>query len=258
MKIFLSFVITFFYLLGASAQDLSLYEKKVFENKGQKMPYRLLMPKNYNPDTQYPLILMLHGAGERGNDNEAQLTHGAKLFLDENYREKYPAFVLFPQCPTDDFWSNVALKTTPDGQRSFDFLNGGKSTPAMVNLQALLTNFIKTHPVDNDRIYVGGLSMGGMGTFEIVYRNPDLFAAAFPICGGANPEIASKVREVDWWVFHGGDDDVVPVEFSQKMVSALNQQGAKVRFSYYPGVKHNSWDNAFAEKELLPWLFSHK
>lgn len=242
----------------ASAQDLSLYEKKEFTQKGKTMPYRLLMPKNYQPEKEYPLILVLHGAGERGNDNEAQLTHGAKLFLDEEYREKYPAFVLFPQCPTDDFWSNVAVKTQSDGSRTFDFQNGGNPTPAMVSLQALLNDFIKNHPVDKDRIYVGGLSMGGMGTFELVYRNPELFAAAFPICGGANPEIAAKIRGVDWWVFHGGDDQVVPVEFSQKMVAALNQQGAKVKFSYYPGVNHNSWDNAFAEKELLPWLFSHQ
>lgn len=258
MKTFLSFLLAVFICLAANAQDLAQYEKKVFENKGQQMPYRLLMPKNFNPGTAYPLILVLHGAGERGNDNEAQLTHGAKLFLDENYRDNYPAFVLFPQCPKDDYWSNVAVKTNAEGQRTFDFLNGGTPTSAMVNLQALLKNFIKTHPVDPDRIYVGGLSMGGMGTFEVVYRNPDLFAAAFPICGGANPDIASKVRTVDWWIFHGGDDEVVPVELSQKMVAALNQQGAKVRFSYYPGVNHNSWDNAFAEKELLPWLFSHK
>jgi predicted peptidase len=258
MKTFTTFLLTFSFGILLFGQDLASYEKKVFTNKEQKMPYRLLLPKNYDASQSYPLILVLHGAGERGNDNESQLVHGAKLFLDESYREKYPAFVLFPQCPAEDFWSNVSIKTDASDQRVFDFKAGGKPTQAMENLQALLKDFIKNNPVKENQIYVGGLSMGGMGTFEIVYRNPDLFAAAFPICGGANPDIASTVKQVDWWVFHGGDDDVVPVTYSQKMVSALNQQGARVKFSYYHGVKHNSWDNAFAEKDLLPWLFSHK
>ncbi|MDT8414533.1 MAG: alpha/beta hydrolase-fold protein [Flavobacteriaceae bacterium] len=258
MKTFTTLLLTFSFGILVFGQDLSTYEKKVFTHNGQNMPYRLLLPKNFDASQTYPLILVLHGAGERGNDNEAQLVHGASLFLNETYREKYPAFVLFPQCPADDFWSNVSIKTDTSGQRVFDFQNGGKPTQAMEHLQALLKDFIKNNPVKENQIYVGGLSMGGMGTFEIVHRNPDLFAAAFPICGGANPDIASKVKNVDWWVFHGGDDDVVPVAYSQKMVSALNQQGARVKFSYYHGVNHNSWDHAFAEKDLLPWLFSHK
>ncbi len=254
--IILLFVCASFFQL--TAQDLSLYEKKMFIVKKDTLPYRLLLPKNYDPNKSYPLILMLHGAGERGNDNEKQLVHGSKLFLDEKNRDQYPAFVLFPQCPENDYWSNVSAKTSADGKRTFEFQNGGSPTKAMVLVQAMLKEFIKTHIINADQIYVGGLSMGGMGTFEIVNRNPALFAAAFPICGGANPEIATNLKPTDWWVFHGGSDSVVPVEFSQNMVAALNRVGAKVRFSYYPDVDHNSWDNAFAEPQLLPWLFSHK
>lgn len=105
-------------------------------------------------------------------------------------------------------------------------------------------------------MYVGGLSMGGFGTFELVRRNPKLFAAAFPICGGANPITAKKMKHLDWWVFHGEADKVVPPRYSTQMVDAMKKDGLSVKYSLYPGVGHNSWDNAFAEPELLPWLFS--
>ena len=98
--------------------------------------------------------------------------------------------------------------------------------------------------------------MGGFGTFELVRRNPGMFSAAFPICGGANPKIAGRLDNVDWWIFHGGADDVVPPIYSTQMVEALRAKKAKVKYSLYPAVKHNSWDNAFNEPDLLPWLFS--
>lgn len=258
MKKILAFLLFFIGFSQLFAQDLLRYEKKLFIAKKDTLPYRLLLPKNYDSNKSYPLILMLHGAGERGSDNEKQLVHGSKLFLEEKNRDQFPAFVLFPQCPENDYWSNVSEKETVDGKWTFGFLNGGTPTKAMVLVQAMLKDFIKTHRVNENQIYVGGLSMGGMGTFEIVNRNPELFAAAFPICGGANPEIAANLKSTDWWVFHGGADSVVPVEFSQQMVAALNREGANVKFSYYPEVDHNSWDNAFADPQLLPWLFSHK
>jgi predicted peptidase len=199
---------------------------------------------------------MLHGAGERGNDNESQLVHGAGLFLRDSIREKYQAIVVFPQCPLNSFWSNVEFKTDSSGKRGFYFQAGGAPTIAMDLAQQLLKKIIKEYPVNKKQIYVGGLSMGGMGTFEIVRRNPKLFAAAFPICGGAETSTAAKLTKVKWWVFHGAADAVVPPENSQKMVDALKAVKADVKFSLYPGVNHNSWDNAFAEPTLLSWLFS--
>ena len=106
-------------------------------------------------------------------------------------------------------------------------------------------------------MYVGGLSMGGMGTFEIVWRNPKLFAAAFPICGGADTGSAKKFSKISWWIFHGAKDDVVLPLFSQRIVTALQQINADVKFTLYPEANHNSWDNALAEPELMPWLFSN-
>lgn len=115
---------------------------------------------------------------------------------------------------------------------------------------------VETLPVDEDRIYIGGLSMGAMGTFELVRRNPRRFAAAFAICGGANPAITRKLKRLPWWIFHGDADQVVPVRYSQAMVDAMKRQDIPVKFTVYPGVGHDSWTPTFKNPELLPWLFS--
>jgi predicted peptidase len=242
-----------------SAQNLSLYEKKKFVIENDTMPYRILLPVNFNPSKKYPLIIVLHGSGERGNDNEMQLVHGASLFLNEEIRKKYPAIIVFPQCSEKSYWSNVKTDTSHEGKRMFTFLEDGKPTRAMQTLQKLVQKIMHVYPVSKNRVYIGGLSMGGMGTFEIVMRNPKMFAAAFPICGGANPSVAKKIKNTDWWIFHGAQDNVVDPEYSISMFEALKKQQAKVKLTIYPEANHNSWDSAFAEKDLLPWLFArHK
>ena len=239
------------------AQDLSLYEKHIYIQGTDSLPYRLLLPANYDPSKKYPLIFFLHGAGERGRDNEKQLIHGAKLFLGNDIRAKYPAIIVFPQCPEESFWSNVDIKME-GGRRVFGFKEDGEPTIAMKLAEGLLEKIIKKYPVQKKQVYVGGLSMGGMGTFEIVRRHPKMFAAAFPICGGADPLTAESIRKTSWWIFHGAKDDVVPAQLSEKMASALKGMKADVRYTLYPNANHNSWDSAFAEPELLPWLFSQE
>ncbi len=202
------------------------------------------------------MVVVLHGAGERGSDNEAQLTLGAALFLKQEIRDKYPAIVVFPQCPEESYWSNVDKKGAMMFAE-FTFKEDGNPTIAMEQLQKLLLELKNSYKVDEKRIYVGGLSMGGMGTFEIVRRNPDMFAAAFAICGGAHPSTAASIKDIPWWVFHGDSDMIVDYEHSKTMVEALKKHGAKVRFTTYEGVNHDSWENAFAEPELIPWLFDH-
>lgn len=219
------------------------------------MPYRILLPKDYNPKKAYPLIVFLHGSGERGKDNELQLVHGADLFLKHEVRERYPAIVVFPQCPKESAWSNVGAKQGGKNLR-FVFQEKGKPTYAMSALQKLVRTLLRNYTVDRERIYIGGLSMGGMGTFEMVRRNPKTFAAAFPICGGAHPDTAAKLTGPAWWVFHGDQDGAVHHSYSQLMATALKTAGAEVKFSLYPGVGHNSWDNAFQEADLLPWMFA--
>jgi len=243
--------------LFLKAQDLSLYQKKWYISGKDTMPYRILLPENYNPAKKYPLVFFLHGAGERGNNNEAQLVHGAKLFLKEENRKNFPAIVVFPQCAANSFWSNTIFNLEA-GKRSFQFLEAGEPTIAMKLAQELLQSIIKEYPVAKKQIYVGGLSMGGMGTFEIVRRNPKLFAAAFPICGGANVATAAALKKPSWWVFHGGKDDVVPPKLSEDMVEAMKKKKVRVKLTIYPNANHNSWDSAFAEPDLLSWLFKQK
>ena len=257
-KIFLIFMLV---LLGGQciiAQDKSLFEKHEFIFKGDTLLYRLLMPENYNPSKMYPMVLFLHGSGERGNDNEAQLVHGAELFLRDSIRKSFPAFIVFPQCPAKDSWASTTSKKDSSGKRIFQFQTTGKATKTMSLVERLVRKIINQYPVTKKQLYVGGLSMGGMGTFDLVKRKPKLFAAAFPICGGADSSIAPKLKKVNWWIFHGAKDKSVDPVYSQIMADALHKENASVMFTLYPNAEHNSWDNAFAEPGLLSWLFSNK
>lgn len=238
------------------AQDTSLFQRKFYIKNNDTLPYRLLLPQDYDSTKQYPLVFFLHGRGESGTDNNKQLTHGAKLFVDAVNRSRFPAIVVFPQCPATSYWSNVHITTDSTGKRHFHFQKGGAPTLAMRLANELLHYVLETYPIKEDQVYAGGLSMGGMGTFEIVRRNPKLFAAAIAICGGAHPATAKKLKRTHWWIFHGGKDDIVDPAFSETMVKALKGKGADVQFTLYPQANHNSWDSAFTEPNLLPWLFS--
>lgn len=248
-----------FIVAAIQAQDKSLYQKKIFVVNNDTLLYRILLPLNYDASKKYPVILFLHGSGERGHNNESQLMYAGNLFLRDSIREKYPAIILFPQCPEESYWSNVNRKEEAHGEERYTFQTGGDPTIARGLLQRLIKKIIGEYPVEKKQIYVGGLSMGGMGTFEIVWRNPKLFAAAFPICGGADVASAKRLSKISWWIFHGRKDDVVLPQFSERIVKALQQRKADVKFTLYPEANHNSWDNALAEPGLLPWLFSkHK
>lgn len=245
-----------FSIVRLDAQDLSLFQKRWLVQGGDTLPYRVLLPVNYDSSRSYPVLFFLHGAGERGRDNEKQLTHGAKLFVRADVRRDYPAIVIFPQCPTTSYWSNVLRPHDGSGKRRFHFLEEGVPTRAMELLQQLVQFTLAEYRPPKDQVYVGGLSMGGMGTFELARRQPGTFTRAFAICGGADPATARKLRKTDWWIFHGGKDDVVAPEFSKAMADALKRRGATVRLTLYPEANHNSWDPAFAEPGLLSWLFT--
>ncbi|MBC7888152.1 MAG: dienelactone hydrolase family protein [Ferruginibacter sp.] len=258
MKKILALCLIVIFYMPVLAQDLSLYEKHFFVSKGDTLPYRLLLPVNYDAAKKYPLIFFLHGSGERGNDNEKQLVHVAKVFLQEELRKDYPAIVVFPQCAQNSSWSNMKTIVNKEGKRQREFLPDGEPTKAMVLAEGLLYELLRLYPVKKQQVYTAGLSMGGMGVFELVRRSPGIFAAAIPICGGAHPSTAQQLKKTSWWIFHGAKDEAVLPEFSQQMYAALVNVKAKVKFTLYPEAGHNSWDSAFAEKELLPWLFSQK
>jgi len=247
-------------IMFVHAQTLDDYRKEVYIAHGDTLPYRILLPQNFNPAKKYPLLLVLHGSGERGDNNEAQLTHGGRLFIKPEVRAQFPAIIVFPQCSKDSFWSNAEItRSTVKGVPTvFNFTGNKTPTKSMRALLGLLSDLTKRPDVNKKQIYLGGLSMGGMGTFELLWRKPKVFAAAFPICGGGKPETARKyAKKVPLWVFHGAKDDVVLPKYSDIMVQAVKQAGGQPKFTVYPEANHNSWDNAFAEPELLPWLFSH-
>jgi predicted peptidase len=237
------------------SQNYKEFKKEQFVKNGDSLNYRILFPKDFSKEKEYPVVLFLHGAGERGSDNETQLTHGSDLFLEN--REDFPAIVIFPQAPKDDYWAKVAVNrdTIPF---QFDFKNEQPATTSLELVMDLMDEMAAKNFVNKKRIYVGGLSMGGMGTFELIYKKPEMFAAAFAICGGANPEIAKEYPQgFNIWLFHGKKDDVVLPKYSEAMARAINHYGGNAKLSLYPEDNHNSWDSAFAEPNLLPWLFNH-
>jgi predicted peptidase len=247
-----------FAAIVANAQDKSLYQKKQLVLDGDTLPYRILYPKNYSADKKYPLVLFLHGSGERGRDNEKQLFWGAGLFLDSAIRERFPAIVVFPQCPQNSFWNAITFTKFDDSLR-FNFPASKIPIKPMQMLLALTNELVKNTNVDTNRIYVGGMSMGGFATYDILWRKPHFFAAAFPICGGGNPEqVNLYANKFPIWIFHGSSDPIVPVADSRLMYKTLKAVGADVKYTEYPGVKHDSWKRAFAEPDLLPWLFAQR
>ncbi len=235
------------------------FSKHTFINaQNDSLNYRLLVPENIQKGKKYPLVLFLYGAGERGKDNESQLRNGGTLFSNPSNREKYPSFVLFPQCPSEFYWFM-------DKRPEQGFKNGNpfaKNVPASSQTQLvmeLLDDFIQKNPVDERRIYVMGLSMGAMATFDIVCRQPDRFAAAIPICGGVNLERLHELKtSTKFRIYHGDIDDVVPVGLSREAYKALKKSGKEVEYIEFYGVNHNSWHPAFNSPDFLSWLYKIK
>ena len=244
-------------LVNLSAQEKEHYSEELHINNEDTLRYRMLLPKNFDTSKQYPLVLFLHGAGERGEDNIKQLAQGSKMFLNETVRDSFPAIVIFPQCSQNDYWSKLEAdrSTRPI---SFKYKYDEPPTTAMTSVINLMETLVEKPYVNTDQVYVMGLSMGGMGTFEIIYRKPEMFAAAIPICGGGDPEsVTAYAKTIALWVFHGAKDDVVDPNLSVSMVSAILKAGGLPKFTLYDFANHNSWDPAFAEPELLKWLFSN-
>ena len=231
-----------------------LYEKREFIYKGDTLKYRVLFPENYDKDRKYPLVLFLHGAGERGNDNEKQLLHGSSLFTNSDTRKDYPSIVLFPQCPEDEWWIN--FERTEGGE--LEFSKKPKITKSLSLVKSLTDSYLKNEAVDKRRVYVMGLSMGGMGTYDLICRYPRYFAAAIPICGGVHTGRLKKARKMNIRIFHGAEDKVVSREFSRNAYIELKAQGSqRVEYIEFPGIGHDSWTKAFAYDDFLSWLYYH-
>lgn len=229
-----------------------LLEKRTYsDNTGAKLHYRLLKPHQQEADAQYPLVVFLHGAGERGDDNDAQLVHGVREFARAEARKKYPCFLIAPQCPSGKRWVEV------DWSSRSHSLPKQPSHPMRLTLE-LVESIQKELPIDARRIYITGLSMGGYGVWDALARKPKLFAAAVPVCGGADLNTAKTVREIPVWMFHGDQDNAVPVGRSRDMAAALKKAGGHPKYTEYRGVGHNSWDSAYRDADMFAWLFAQK
>ncbi len=253
-KLVLFFIIALTANQWLSAQN-DLFLKKEYISKSDTLRYRILFPDNYDITKKYPLVLFLHGSGERGADNEKQLVHGSYLFTDQANRTSFPAIVVFPQCPSNDFWAPINDKSTG----KFSYVNAKHPTKAMQLVIDLTKSLSKKEAVDSKRIYVIGLSMGGMGTFDLICREPKLFAAAVPICGGVNNERLNVVSQMPIRIYHGEIDPVVPLEHSKSAYETLESFGfKKCELIVFPNIGHNSWDQAFKQVDFLSWIFSKK
>ncbi len=240
------------------AQDLSAYRKAWFADGEQELPYRLLSPVA-EPGKKYPLIIFLHGAFEKGQDNELQLRIGGRFFMRDSIRKNYPAFVLFPQCPVNDSWAYFEnkLDITTGNYTDWNFPFKPEPTAVTGTLFKLVSRLIENDSIDKMRIYIAGLSQGGMGVLDIIARKPALFAAGIAICGAGEPATAKLFAgKTSLWLFHGDKDPVVPPVFSEQFYRRLKRAHANVRFTEYPGVEHDSWTRAFAEPDLMRWLFT--
>tara|TARA_B110000503_G_C7170695_1_gene424132 strand:- start:4562 stop:5320 length:759 start_codon:yes stop_codon:yes gene_type:complete len=241
-------IIVFLMFSNSNSQDLELFEKETFEFEKETLSYRILKPLNYNSNKQYPVHLFLHGAGERGNDNVSQLVHGGKLFLKKENREQYNSWVIFPQAQKNDWWGY---------NDPYEFDYNVKESKAMSLVVKLMDDFTQRKDVDPNKVFVSGLSMGGMGTFVILNLRPEMFAAATPICGDGDPSLVSNYsKKVPVWIFHGSDDTVVSPKKSLKMAKAIIENGGSPKITFYENVGHDSWNNAFAEKDFLKWIHS--
>jgi len=235
-----------------SADFRDLLEKKTFTDApGATLNYRLLKPAEIDAGKKYPLVVFLHGGGERGDDNTAQLVHGIREFAAASHRQKYPCFLIAPQSPRDKTWADNKWTTKEHA------LPEKPVEPMRLTLE-LIDSLVKEFPIDADRIYITGLSMGGYGTWDALVRRPNFFAAAVPVCGGADVKMAVAIKHVPVWVFHGDKDAAVPVSRSREIVEALKKAGGKPKYTEYLGVGHKSWEAAYADPALHEWLFAQK
>lgn len=212
-----------------------LFESHAYENKkGEVLTYQLLKPLNFDSTKKYPLVVCLpYGNGIKG-------APAAQVLLKEVNREKYPSFLFVPYGPPGSGWGGVPAYVAVDSL-VFDALNALQQEVAAI---------------DPERLYVTGISLGGYGSWNFIMKRPDMFAAAIPVCGGGNPALSNRIKDVSVWAFHGAQDRNVPVEGSRNIIEEMKKAGGNPKYTEYPDAAHNIWDNVAATPGLWDWLFA--
>ena len=204
--------------------------RKLVATKTFELEYLLYLPKDYDSQEAWPLMLFLHGAGERGDDLSRVAIHGPPKLVEQG--RDFPFVIVSPQCKASETWESIELSK-------------------------LLDQVIAEHKIDEQRIYVTGLSMGGYGTWDLACYEPHRFAAIAPICGGGKTWLVGKLQDLPVWAFHGAKDNVVPLEKSQELIDKLESMGHAPKLTVYPDLQHDSWTVTYENPELYEWFLSH-
>jgi len=231
-KYFILFLITIIAAMiqHVNAQPQTKQKAKIVRKT--TINYLLWLPADYKKDKNksFPVLIFLHGSGERGDSLDLVKMHGPPSFVES--RAEFPFITVSPQCPKGTWWN-------------------------IEDLQAMLEKLLSKYRIDPARIYLTGLSMGGFGTWAWASQYPHQFAAIVPVCGGGDMQFAGKLKNTPAWAFHGELDPAVPVKRTVEMVEAINAAGGSARMTIYPGVGHDSWINAYNDPELYTWLLEH-
>jgi predicted peptidase len=232
----------------ANTPEVDSMVPKVFvASSGDTVRYRIFIPDMQGSEDRFPLVVFLHGGTGRGVDNVSQISGanrlGSHVWIQPRNQARHPCFVVAPQIPDGWRWDAVGRS------------RGSACAEALVELLAALESEL---PIDHDRLYLTGQSLGGWGTWDIAAKYAPLFAAAVPVCGGGDPNSVDHLRNIPIWAFHGRLDSQVPVGRSREMVAALGEAGANVRYTEYPTLGHDVWKRAYAEADLPDWLFSQR
>jgi len=224
------------------------FRKKVYTNKaGDRLPYRLFVPLGYDANRKYPLLLWLHGGDGRGSDNVRQLNGGNQtgthFFAGKQVQLNFPMFVLLPQCPSNDNWSDPDLN---------------QPTKWLELTMSALADVQKEFSIDPSRIYLAGQSMGGLGVWSTLQAYPGKWAAAVILCAYDNFTDIKALAQTPIWLFQGANDDTVPLLLVKEMTKQLKKAHANLRYTEYPKTGHEIWTKVFAEPDLLPWLSSQQ
>lgn len=251
--------------------DAVLQKKTFAASNGLALPYRIFLPPSYSAKVKYPLLVFLHGRGQRGTDNgprvyNSGLFRGPRSIVLPAMQQAFPAIVLVPQCSdktVNEEWARWVGNTpeTPFNGLGKDgsYVLAPEPSDSGKAVLELIDSTLAQYSVDARRVYLTGVSMGGFGTWEYAARRPELFAAAAPMAGYSDPRQVGRFSKIPFWIFHGGADETNPVQGSRTMHTLLREAGAEVRYTEYPDTRHgDSFRKAWAEPDLLPWIFSQR
>ncbi len=231
-------------------QDMTAGEY-ISEDKKTKVPWRLFTPVDASENNKRPLIVFLHGSGSRGKDNFKPMSL-AYRFFDADAQAENPCYIFAPQCPKGTGWNDFKKIGNKDNN---NFTYNEDPNAVMIGVLETLDQLIAQYPIDTNRIYITGMSMGGFGTWEMLYRRPELFAAAVPICGSGDLSKVSVFKDVPIWCWHGVNDTTVPVKNSRELIAALKAAGGSPKYSEI-NAGHGSWEPAYRTIALHQWIFT--